>query len=153
MAVGYTEKQLDFIDRHKDFIGGRPDDPTSLFMQANIELGLQSAKKIIFAITYLLKGKEGFKLDIIVKGKSKSKARAEKGQMRFSLILKSVLCDDEQPYYLGTLKGTLTPSGLTPGICRNPLYKIFYQFLESAWIKQVSEVTEYVLSKANWPKV
>ena len=48
MAVGYTEKQLDFIDRHKDFIEGRPDDLTSLFMQANIELGLQSAKKIIF---------------------------------------------------------------------------------------------------------
>lgn len=80
MAVGYTEKQLDFIDRNRDFIEGRPDDLTSLFLQANSEMGLLAARKIVFAITYLLKGKEGFKLDIIVKGKSKSKARAESGQ-------------------------------------------------------------------------
>lgn len=153
MAIRYTEKQLDFIDRNKDFIEGRPDDLISLFLQANSEMGLMAARKIVFAITYLLKGKEGFKLDIVVKGKSNSKARAESGQRRFSLILKSVLLDDEQPYYLGTLKGTLRSSGLTPEICRSPLHKTFHQFLESVWVKQINEVTNYVLSKANWPRV
>ena len=149
----WTENELKYLNENGDELESllNSKEYNKLWGKLASDIGIRPARKVFFGLIYVSQGEKGFKLEIITKGKSKSKARAEDGQIRFTLKFTAKEASDIE---LGGLKGTLRPERLTKDICIKPLRQTLFVYLipNYSWAGIVNKVIGYVLDNANWPK-